>query len=448
VFGLLAAAIVLLVASVTLVIARSRLERALDRQLVSTATSFQKGPAARVRRPGQLAAATRNWLAEHPLPQGQMAAVRLPDGRVLTSAGGLDLFEIGRPQALLRATRTQWWKLHSEEGAVRGLTEPIRARHRQLGTLVLLAYERPMQQTMRAILSGIALASAVGLLAALLLGFAVVRRSLRPLRRMAAGVEEIETAPDLSRRLRLDGEGPADEVGRLAQSFDSLLGRLEASFDKQRRFLADASHELRTPLTVARGQLELLAADVRGDAGGPFAQASAELERMSRIVDDLLLLARLDEGLELESVPVELELVLRETQLRAMLLGSCDIRVEAESELYALADPVGITQVVTNLATNAVKHIPENGHVTLSAKRLDRKAVIEVSDDGSGIPERELAHVFERFYRGAKERALCPDGSGLGLAIADSVVAAMGGTIEVDSIPNAMTTFTVTLPLA
>ena len=443
VFGLLAAASVLFVAGVAVVIARSHLDRTLDRQLISSAASFQAGPATRVRQPAQLAVETRHWLAEHPLPEGQMAAIGLPDGRLLTSAAGGDLYEVGEPRALLNATHVRWWNLQGSEGGVRGLTVPILAHGGRLGTLILLAYERPQQRTLHALVSGIAIASAVGILLSLLLGFAVVRRSLRPLRTMAAEVGAIEAAGDLSRRLSL--HGPPDEVGRLADSFDSMLERLEEAFHKQRRFLAEASHELRTPLTVVRGQLEVLADELDGRR---LTQVGDELERMSRIVDDLLLLAHLDEGMVLRREPVELELVLREALLRGMLLAPRDIRVDAEPVVYARADAERLLQVTSNLVTNAIKHTPEDGHITLRSERVDGAALIHVDDDGCGIPPDELPHVFERFYRGTRERATLPDGSGLGLAIAHSLVAAMDGTLEVRSKPALATTFTVRLPAA
>ena len=446
VYGLLVAATVLVVAGVTVAIARAHLERALEGQLRSTAQSFQHGPGAQTRRPAQLGLETRRWLAEQPLPTGQMAAIRFADGRVLTSVRGLDLFEVSEQHALLTATRARWWNLHGSEGAVRGLTVPILAHDRQLGTLLLLAYQRQLDATLGALLSGIALASALGLAFALLLGVVVVRRSLRPLSTIAAEVAAIETTGDLSRRV---GLGRADdEVGRLAGAFDRMLIRLQEAFQLQRRFLADASHELRTPLTVVRGQLEVLADQLDEGKRGSFRVATDELDRMARIVEDLLLLARLDEGLQLRCDAVEVELVLREALLRAMLLAPREVRVEAQSGLYALADPDGLLQVLTNLVTNAVKHTEEGGRIVLGSKQQGEHVVLRVSDNGSGIRAEELPHIFERFYRGATERRAAPEGSGLGLAIASSLLAAMNGAIDVRSSPTHGTTFVVRLPPA
>jgi signal transduction histidine kinase len=374
-----------------------------------------------------------------------MAAIRIGHDRVLASAGNLDMFEVPSPHTLLTATRPTWWNLEGSEGAVRGLTVPIRARHGQAGTLVLLAYRRPLDRTLQALLDAITETSIAGIAAALLLGGLIVARSLRPLRTMTAEVAAIETASDLARRLNLD-DAPG-EVGELASAFDRMLARLQQAFEGQRRFLADASHELRTPLTVVRGQLELLADQLDNRPNSLLQQSEQEVDRMARIVDDLLLLARLEEGMRLRSEPVELELVLREALLRAMLIAPRQYRVETEPSLYAHADSERLLQVLTNLVANAVKHTDENDAIVLTAGRENGNTRVRVSDTGHGIPPHELPHVFDRFYRGADHRAAAPEGSGLGLAIARSLVDSMHGTIEVDSTVGHGTTFTIRLPL-
>ena len=213
VFGLLVVATVLLVAGTTVLVARAQLTRNLDTQLRGSAESFRLGPAARSAGTVDLATATRRWLAEHPFPLGQMAAVRIGNKDVFASAGNLDMFEVPSPRTLLAARQASWWNLRGSEGPVRGVTAPILTRNGQAGTLVLLAYQRPLDHALQALLAA-------------------------------------------TRRLDLDAPG---EIGRLADALDRMLARLEAAFEGERRFLADASHELRTPLTVVRGQLELLA---------------------------------------------------------------------------------------------------------------------------------------------------------------------------------------------
>jgi two-component system OmpR family sensor kinase len=230
-----------------------------------------------------------------------------------------------------------------------------------------------------------------------------------------------------------------------------MLGRIEASDRRLRRFVADASHELRTPLAAVRAYAELFGRGAErrpDDLARSMSGISRESERMSLLVDDLLLLARLDEGLQLRREPVEVELVLREALLRALLVAPSNARVCAEPGLYALADPERLLQVLTNLLTNAITHTDERATIVLASERQGDHALIRVCDDGCGIRADELPHVFERFYRGARERAQAPEGSGLGLAIASSLLTAMNGAIEVESTPRCGTTFSIRLPLA
>jgi signal transduction histidine kinase len=243
--------------------------------------------------------------------------------------------------------------------------------------------------------------------------------------------------------------GPSDEVGRLAEAFDRMVARLQEAFASQRRFLSDASHELRTPLTVARGQLELLEESLRGaEPRRSLAVTMEELDRMRRIVDDLLLLARLDEGMPLRREPVEVELVLREALLRGMQLVRMEARVETEADVFAMADPDRLLQVLTNLVTNAVRHAGPEATITLRARPEGTWVFLEVADDGPGIGPEELPHVFDRMFRGARARTDTAGGAGLGLAIAASLTEAMGGRMSVTSEPGHGATFSVRLPAA
>ena len=443
VYALLVGATLLVVAGTTSMVVRSHFERAIDGQLAAAERSFQRGPAAHARDPASLLRAARNWLAEQPLEKGDMAGVRVGH-RVLTSAGDLDLFEVANGRQLLTTRESRWWNLSGREGQVRGLTVPLRAGNRQLGTLVLLAYKEKVSRAVGAVRAATGWASLIGIAFAALLGFLLVRRNLQPLARMTRQVEAVESTGDLSRRV---GGGEADdEVGRLAAAFDRMLARLEGSFQSKQRLLADSSHELRTPLTIARGELELLAEKVDKKWQPSLGVATDELDRMARIVDDLLLLARLDEGLELAPESVEVELVLREAVLRAMHVERRDVRIRAEPGVCALADPERLLQSLTNLVTNAIEHSPDHVHLTLSSARKGDSVVICVSDTGPGIPPSDLPHVFERLYRGSPRVRGARTGAGLGLAITSSIVRAMNGTIEVESLEGAGTTFTIRLP--
>jgi signal transduction histidine kinase len=342
---------------------------------------------------------------------------------------------------MLNATESRWWTVSTAAGTIRALTVPLSLDGRRVGTLLVAAGRGPIDTTVHTLMSSIAVAGGLGLGFAVLLAFAAVRRTLAPLLRMARQVHEVHATGDLSRRV--GPPGPRDEVGRLAEGFNLLLTRLDEAFGSQRRFLADASHELRTPLTVARGQLDLALADA--DRPAPALRvAVVELERMGRIVEDLLLLARLDEGITLKREPVEVELVVQEALLRGLRIAPRPSTVLAEPGLYSIADPDRLLQVVSNLVVNAVQHAGERASLTLATRREGDEVVIAVGDTGAGIPPDHLPHVFDRFYR-ARSRG---GGAGLGLAIAGSLARAMSGRIEVTSTTGEGTTFTVALPAA
>ena len=443
-YATLTAATLLVVAGIVVLLVRGHLARELDHELEETVHSFRNGPATHMASPSDLPALSREWLRVKPFHGDQVVAVRTADGAVLSTSSELDLRQLADGSALLGADESKWWDVPGPNGPVRALTTPILWEGRQIGTIVVAASEEQIRSELSALLAGVGLASVVGMALAAGLGFGAVRRTLRPLRRIAEEVRTVENSGYPSWRVTQDG--PMDEVGSLAAAFNRMLEKLQATFDNQRRFLADASHELRTPLTVARGQLELL----DGVLSNPehrrsLGLAVEELDRMRRIVEDLLLLARLDEGVPMSRESVEVELVLREAALRAMLLAGRDIAVHCDPDLFALADPEGLLRVVTNLVTNAVQHTSQDAAVSLAARRRADRLVIEVCDSGPGISPHDLPHVFDRMYRGSDSRSSSPGGAGLGLPIATSLIQAMEGTIHLESGPRG-TTFTIDLP--
>jgi signal transduction histidine kinase len=239
-----------------------------------------------------------------------------------------------------------------------------------------------------------------------------------------------------------------DELGRLADAFDRMLERIELAFESQRRFISDASHELRTPLAVVRGQLELLGAQLTEAPKGRAELALDEVDRMNRIVEDLLLLARLDEGMHLELRPTEVDLVIQEAALRVRQVTGRPVTVDAESEVMAQADSDRLLQVLINLLTNATRHTEPDAAVIARCRKVGDTVVIEVIDTGEGIPTAELPYVFDRMYRGQRSRTKGRPGAGLGLGIVTSLVRAMDGQVAVTSAVGEGSTFTVTLPLA
>jgi two-component system OmpR family sensor kinase len=449
--ALLVAATVLVVAGVAVRLMRDDLGASLDRRLDSAAASFRDGPAARVADPAELAAQARSWLAVQAHGADEVIAVRTTDGTVLSTSGGGDLGAIDRRDDLLGATRPRWWTVAGPDGAgrLRALTVPLQMGGRPIGTLLVAATTVAVDRTVDHLLSAVAWASGLGLAFAIALAFLSVRRTLRPLSRMAAEIDTIEPRGELPSHLAAAVDAPRDEVGRVADAFDNLLVRIDEAIASQRRFISDASHELRTPLTVARGHLELVGRLDDPDADRSVRLALQELERIGTTVEELLLLARLDEGLPLAREAVEVELLLREAALRGMLLGRGRIDVDAPEGLSVVADPDRLLQVVSNLVGNALRHGGEGVTVTLAARPgPGATVVIDVADTGPGIPAADVPHVFDRFYRGSAARRGVPGGAGLGLAIVASLVEAMGGAVSVESEVGRGTAFSIMLPSA
>ena len=287
------------------------------------------------------------------------------------------------------------------------------------------------------------------------LGLWVVRIGLRPLREIEETAAAIG-AGDLSRRV--ERAEPSTEIGRLGLALNAMLGQIERAFkareaseSKLRRFVADASHELRTPLAAVRAYSELYrrgAATRPADLDRAMGGINRESERMSLLVEDLLLLARLDEGRPLEREPVDLcEVAGEAVETARTVEPSRPIDLEAEPALV-LGDRDRLRQVVDNLLANVRAHTPAGGAVHVRVARNGTNAVLEVEDSGPGLDEEELERVFERFHRGDPSRSRASGGVGLGLSIVAAVAEAHGGSASADSAPGHGSTFRVELPLA
>lgn len=280
------------------------------------------------------------------------------------------------------------------------------------------------------------------------LAYALVRVELRPLRKIEDTAAAI-AAGDLSRRVE-EGE-PTTEVGSLGASLNSMLSQIEASQDRLRRFVADASHELRTPLTSVRGYAELFR---RGAAGQPedlalvMQRIEAEAERMGVLVDDLLLLARLDQGRPLERKPVDLSALVGDLVAEhRMLHADWPIELQAGHGVSVAGDELRLRQAIGNLLSNARSHTPAGTHIAVRVAAAEQ-ASVEVSDTGPGIPPDLAGHVFERFFRADASRARASGGAGLGLSIVAAIAEAHGGRAELVETSERGTCFRIVLPLA
>lgn len=252
----------------------------------------------------------------------------------------------------------------------------------------------------------------------------------------------------LDRRLALDG--PPDEVKELADAFDRLLERLERSFEQQSRFVSDAAHELRTPLATLRTNLELVLSNPHATLADYREMASAlerALERLERLVNDLLLLARGEKDIRVESVYLEVLIgdVIQELELLAQSY-QVSLRCNITDEAVVQADAPLLAQAISNLVRNGIHYNHPGGSVTVTVHREADGVAISVEDTGIGIAPEEKSHIFERFYRIDQSRARHRGGSGLGLSIAAHIVQLHGGHIQVESTPGAGSTFTVWLP--
>ncbi len=299
----------------------------------------------------------------------------------------------------------------------------------------------------------------VGLIVLLMIAVAaryVIQIGMRPLENVEKTAEQIASG-DLS--ARLPDAKPSTEVGRLVGSLNTMLSRIEESFaarseseGRLRRFVADASHELRTPLTAIRGFAELHrqgAVAGESDTKELIARIERESLRMSALVEDLLVLARMDQGPKMEIKPVNLSEVVTDAVESARAAGPGHlITLDAGQEIYALGDENRIHQVVANLLANARIHTPVGTQIKVSIKNSEKEIQVIVSDNGPGLSDENREKIFERFYRVDPSRQRTGvEGSGLGLSIVDAVMRSHGGHVSVDSKVGEGSTFTLHFPL-
>ena len=283
-------------------------------------------------------------------------------------------------------------------------------------------------------------------------GYFLARKSLGPIASMNEQTQRI-SAESLSARLEV--KNPRDELGKLTATINDLLSRLESAFEEQQRFIADASHELRTPLAVLRGETEVALEQTRTveEYQQSLLLIKEESERLSRIVEDLFILARkpMAAPAALIKEPVSLNEAVRDCTRAAQVLAirkGVKLNLQDNSSLLSLrGDEEMIKRMLLNLLDNAVKYTPEGGEISVALCRQNGHAEIVVRDTGIGIPESDQRRVFDRFYRVDKTRSRALGGAGLGLSIARWIVEAHEGQIKIDSTPGRGSTFTVELPL-
>ena len=323
------------------------------------------------------------------------------------------------------------------------------------GTGVIAYPLGDVDATLRKLLVVEAIVTFAVLAAVAALALWLVRLGLRPLTEMEATAEHI-AAGDLSRRVEHEGE--RTEVGRLARALNAMLSKIEAAFaerraseERLRRFVADASHELRTPLTSIRGYAELFrrGADVRPeDLAKSMRRIEEESTRMSTLVDELLLLARLDQGRPLDVGPVDLNAVAADAVADARAVQpDRPISVEHDGPLVVRGHEARLRQVAANLLSNALEHTPAGAPILVRVATQHGSATLEVADRGPGLAPEQAGRIFDRFFRVDDARSRDNGGAGLGLSIVAAIVQAHGGDVAVDTAPGAGARFVVTIPM-
>jgi len=340
---------------------------------------------------------------------------------------------------------------YPKEPPLRLISVPIIYRGNLLYIVQVGTSMESVEQTLNRLLLVLVVTMPVALAVSLAGGWFLAGRALRPVDAITLAAQRI-AAGDLTQRLNVPAS--ADEIGRLAGTFNNMIARLETSFRQIRQFSSDASHELRTPLTVMKGETELALRRPReaGDYTVVLESNLEEIDRMTRIVDELLFLSRADMGeVKMEHLPVTLESLLEDIYRQASLLGQeRDVQVVLGTMTPAVVqgDELRLRELFLNLVDNAVKYSRPGGAVEMTMTTASGHARVSITDHGIGIAQEDLARIFDRFYRTDDARAHTKKGTGLGLAICAWIAESHDGRIEVQSESGKGSTFTVILPLA
>ena len=371
------------------------------------------------------------------------------EGNVITHSDNLGKYSLPVTETVIASVNegnSVWTDVRVQGVGLRIFSQPIGFNQNVIGIVhvgqTLTEVETALRRVSYALVGGTILT----LIIATLLGAMMAHISLRPIDRITMTANQIVSAEDLGQRLPVRGAN--DELDRLSQTINGMLARLDNFFQAQVRLSADVSHELRTPLTIIRGNVDLLRQDGEMLAEERIETISAidsALDRMARLVSDLLLLSQADAGMALTMRPVELELLVLDVFQEAHALSKgVGLRIGHTEGADVLGDADRLKQLLINLMHNAIKHTPSGGCVTLSLYKKDDWAEVNVADTGSGIDPQDLPHIFDRFYRA---KGQFRRGSGLGLAIAKWIAEAHRGSLVAESQLGNGSTFILRLPL-
>ena len=452
--GLLAAALLIFGATVYY-----RLERHLDGQLkeslVEQARTIAEELLVSVDTRGDQYVITEINESYDPEVNGRFIRVTRQDGSVLYQSnsprdGSFDVSQI--PPASAGALDRGYPPILAISGnhrvLLQGLTYTVAKRKRFL--IETGSSDQLIARELRTVRLALAFGIPVFIVVAVVGGLVLVRNLLRPIRAITEQAERI-SSENISERLPVVRTG--DEVERLSLSLNRMIERLEEAIQHISRFSADVSHELRTPLTILRGELEAMISQRPGDPESleMVGTALEEIERLSHIVDQLLIISRLDAGQAgIERIPVDLgELAVSTAEQMSLMADEREIsiRFAVNKGVCVNGDPLRLKQVLVNLLDNAIKYTPNGGWVEVGVRAEQGTAVLIVSDNGIGIARGALPHIFERFYRTDKARTRSTGGTGLGLSIVKSIATAHDGHISVRSSEGEGTTVRLEVPL-
>ena len=339
-----------------------------------------------------------------------------------------------------RLERPEGGSIETPAGAVEYVAVPLRTGPEEVRGVFVAAIFRDLEaDQVNSAVAGAIEVGVITLLIGSLIAWRIAEGVLRPVRAVSDAARRISSA-DLSQRLPVTGR---DEVSGLAETFNEMLDKLQEAFDTQRRFVDDAGHELRTPITVIRGHLELMEDDPH-ERRATLALVEDELDRMHRIVNDLLTLAKAEQTDFLRFEPIDLAAWTLEVQAKAEALGTREWSVAGVGRGVVIGDRQRLTQAAIQLAQNAIQHTKEGDAIEIGSRLLGSQAEIWVRDSGEGIEAGDLERIFHRFARGAHPRM--SDGAGLGLSIVRAIAEAHHGRVDVSSRRGEGSRFSLVIP--
>lgn len=333
----------------------------------------------------------------------------------------------------------------SSIGRIRMMIRPVMVDNRIVGYLETGISLKQLDKALFRFKWFIAGISAVGLLLAIIGGWIVAKKFLHRVELISQTARKIAASQGFDQRVL--HSGPKDEIGELVETFNDMLTSLEKAYMSQKRFIADASHELRAPLTTIRGNIDILQKMKnipKEEQSEILKDMQSEAVRMSKLVGNLLSLARADAGQEFRFQSVDLSKLMLEVTTEAKSWNrKVEIQCKVRSETMVWGDPDLLKQLILILVENAIRYTPEGGHVWLSVCAAKEWITFKIKDNGIGIQKDEIAFIFERFFRSDRARLQSPEGTGLGLSIAKWIVEQHQGSIFVESEPNQGTEFTI-----